>query len=41
MSDPADLARELTIDFVGGAVGHRHRFGGGRGQDLPRAAGFV
>ena len=41
MSDPADLARELTIDFVGGAVGHRHRFGGGRGQDLPRAAGFA
>ena len=41
MSDPADLARELTIDFVGGAIGHRHRFGGGRGQDLPRAAGFV
>lgn len=36
-----DLARELTIDFVGGAVGHRHRFGGGRGQDLPRACGFV
>lgn len=41
MADPADLARELTIDFVGGAVGHRHRFGGGRGQDLPRAAGFT
>ena len=37
----ADLARELTIDFVGGAVGHRFRFGGGRGQDLPRAAGFA
>ncbi|HTJ56424.1 MAG TPA: class I SAM-dependent methyltransferase [Devosiaceae bacterium] len=34
------LARELSIDFVGGAVGHRHRFGGGRGQALPRAAGF-
>jgi 16S rRNA (guanine1516-N2)-methyltransferase len=30
----------LVIDFVGGAVGHRHRFGGGRGQALPRAAGF-
>ncbi|WP_374578607.1 class I SAM-dependent methyltransferase [Phenylobacterium sp.] len=38
---PEDLARDLTIDFVGGAVGHRHRFGGGRGQDLPRAAGFA
>lgn len=41
MADLADLARELSIDFVGGAVGHRHRFGGGRGQDLPRAAGFT
>lgn len=29
-----------SIDFVGGAVGHRLRFGGGRGQALPRAAGF-
>ena len=38
---PDDLARDLTIDFVGGVVGHRHRFGGGRGQDLPRAAGFA
>ena len=27
-------------DFSGGAVGHRLRFGGGRGQALPRAAGF-
>ena len=32
---------ELRIDFVGGAVGHRHRFGGGRGQALPRAAGLM
>jgi 16S rRNA (guanine1516-N2)-methyltransferase len=30
-----------VVDFVGGAVGHRHRFGGGRGQPLPRAAGFA
>ena len=22
-------------------MGHRHRFGGGRGQDLPKAAGFA
>lgn len=28
------------VDFVGGAVGHRHRFGGGRGQALPKAAGL-
>ena len=30
----------LIVDFVGGAVGHRLRFGGGRGQDLPKAMGF-
>jgi 16S rRNA (guanine1516-N2)-methyltransferase len=30
----------LTCDFVGGAVGHRLRFGGGRGQALPRAVGI-
>lgn len=32
--------QDLKIDFVGGAVGHRLRFGGGRGQDLPRACGL-
>lgn len=32
---------ELVIDFVGGAVGHRLRFGGGRGQDLPKACGLT
>lgn len=26
---------------MGGAVGHRFRFGGGRGQSLPKAAGFT
>ena len=31
----------LIVDFVGGAVGHRLRFGGGRGQALPKAAGFA
>lgn len=29
------------MDFVGGAVGHRLRAGGGRGQSLPKAAGFT
>ena len=29
----------VQVDFVGGAVGHRLRFGGGRGQPLARAAG--
>jgi 16S rRNA (guanine1516-N2)-methyltransferase len=31
----------LVVDFVGGAVGHRLRFGGGRGQDLPKACGLT
>ncbi|MGH1578457.1 class I SAM-dependent methyltransferase [Planktotalea sp.] len=30
----------LQADFVNGAVGHRLRFGGGRGQDLPKAMGL-
>jgi len=28
------------VDFVGGAVAHRFRFGGGRGQALPKAIGM-
>jgi len=31
----------FVVDFVGGAVGHRFRSGEGRGQALPKAAGFV
>lgn len=31
---------DLRVDFVGGAVGHRLKFGGGRGQDLPKAIGL-
>ena len=30
----------LQIDFTSGAVAHRMRFGGGRGQDLPKAVGM-
>jgi 16S rRNA (guanine1516-N2)-methyltransferase len=33
-------ATELRLDFVGGALGHRLRFGGGRGQAIAKAAGF-
>jgi 16S rRNA (guanine1516-N2)-methyltransferase len=33
-------ADKLIVDFVGGAVGHRFRFGGGRGQALPKAVGM-
>ena len=32
---------DLICDLTGGAVGHRVRAGGGRGQALPRAAGFT
>lgn len=31
---------DLIIDFIGGKVGHRHKFGGGRGQALPKAIGM-
>lgn len=31
---------DLRVDFVNGAVGHRLRFGGGRGQPLARAMGL-
>ena len=34
------FGKSLVCDFVGGAVNHRLRFGGGRGQDLARAAGL-
>lgn len=30
----------VCVDFVGGALGHRLRFGGGRGQPLARAVGI-
>ncbi|MCF6272211.1 MAG: class I SAM-dependent methyltransferase [Rhodobacteraceae bacterium] len=31
---------DLEIDFTSGAIAHRLRFGGGRGQDLPKAVGL-
>lgn len=31
---------DLIIDFTSGAVAHRLRFGGGRGQALPKAVGM-
>ena len=39
-AERASLGAPLRCDFVGGAVNHRLRFGGGRGQDLPKAAGL-
>ncbi|SEH07868.1 class I SAM-dependent methyltransferase [Candidatus Venteria ishoeyi] len=33
-------AGAVFVDFVSGAVAHRRRFGGGRGQALARAAGL-
>ena len=38
--DAVPSGKALRCDFVGGVVQHRLRFGGGRGQDLPKAAGF-
>lgn len=35
-----DDQTDLLIDFVGGAIGHRFRHGGGRFQTLHKAAGF-
>ena len=40
---PKDKTAEtnrLICDFTGGAVAHRFRFGGGRGQALPKAVGM-
>ncbi|MCX7566260.1 class I SAM-dependent methyltransferase [Sulfitobacter sp. F26169L] len=34
------LDQELRVDFISGAVAHRLRFGGGRGQALARAMGL-
>jgi 16S rRNA (guanine1516-N2)-methyltransferase len=34
------MSGKLICDFTGGAVGHRFRFGGGRGQSLPKAVGM-
>ncbi len=34
-----DAPGPVYADFVGGAVGHRRRFGGGRGQLIARAVG--
>lgn len=30
----------IYVDFVGGAVGHRRRFGGGKGQSIAKAVGM-
>lgn len=38
--DKIPQADTLICDFVGGAVGHRFRHGGGRGQALPKAIGM-
>lgn len=35
-----NLGSALYVDFIAGKVGHRHRFGGGRGQPLAKAIGL-
>lgn len=35
-----DAPGPVYADFVGGAVAHRHRFGGGRGQTIAKAVGL-
>lgn len=36
----ADAAGAVYVDFTSGALAHRRRFGGGRGQPLARAVGL-
>jgi len=38
--DKTPKTDNLICDFTGGAVAHRFRFGGGRGQALPKAVGM-
>ncbi|KXS39828.1 MAG: 16S rRNA (guanine1516-N2)-methyltransferase [Halomonadaceae bacterium T82-2] len=38
--DPARYGKPLRVDFLGGKVDHRRRFGGGRGQLVARACGL-
>lgn len=39
--DAETFGKPLLVDFVGGRVGHRRRFGGGRGQLVARACGLT
>ena len=32
--------KPVVVDFVGGKVGHRRKFGGGKGQDIAKAVGL-
>lgn len=32
--------KPIMVDFVGGTVGHRRKFGGGKGQDIAKAVGL-
>lgn len=38
--DKTPNVESLICDFTGGSVAHRFRFGGGRGQALPKAVGM-
>ena len=36
----SQLNTSITIDFLSGALAHRHQFGGGRGQAIAKAVGL-
>ena len=41
LTDPnGKLGGSIYVDFVGGKMGHRRQYGGGRGQPLARAIGL-
>lgn len=35
-----DGKTKISVDFVGGANAHRHKFGGGKGQAIAKAVGL-
>ncbi len=35
-----EILNNLKVDFIGGAIAHRFKFGGGRNQALPKAIGM-
>jgi len=40
LRDPTIAAGPVYVDFIGGTLGYRHRYGGGRNQPLAKAIGL-